>query len=187
MVRIAWRDLAGWATLGTLVTLVGLRGVFWFVALAAGASALAVALFAAAGLFASEPVLESYMDNIPLARTGVPDDIASAVAGATGALKGPLHGGAPSEVVSQLNAIGSPEAAEQLGLLADKALELGIVDEVLGEPGGGAHRDLQGAAENLGVSLRKHLDELSVLRGEALKSQRYDKFRQLGRFTSADG
>jgi citrate synthase len=40
-------------------------------------------------------------------------DIASAVAGATGALKGPLHGGAPSEVVSQLNEIGSPEAAEQ--------------------------------------------------------------------------
>jgi len=33
----------------------------------------------AAGLFAAEPVLESYMDNIPLARTGVPDDIASAV------------------------------------------------------------------------------------------------------------
>jgi len=33
----------------------------------------------AAGLFATEPVLESYMDNIPLARTGVPDDIASAV------------------------------------------------------------------------------------------------------------
>ncbi len=33
----------------------------------------------AAGLFATEPVLDSYMDNIPLARTGVPDDIASAV------------------------------------------------------------------------------------------------------------
>jgi citrate synthase len=44
--------------------------------------------------------------------TSTRSDIASAVSGATGALKGPLHGGAPSEVVSQLNEIGSPEAAE---------------------------------------------------------------------------
>ena len=39
-------------------------------------------------------------------------DLASAVCGAIGALKGPLHGGAPSEVVSQLHEIGSPERAE---------------------------------------------------------------------------
>ncbi|HET7678236.1 MAG TPA: citrate synthase [Candidatus Limnocylindrales bacterium] len=39
-------------------------------------------------------------------------DLASAVAGAIGALKGPLHGGAPSEVVSQLHEIGTPERAE---------------------------------------------------------------------------
>jgi citrate synthase len=39
-------------------------------------------------------------------------DIASAVAGAIGALKGPLHGGAPSEVVEQIHAVGSPERAE---------------------------------------------------------------------------
>jgi citrate synthase len=40
-------------------------------------------------------------------------DIASAVCGAIGALKGPLHGGAPAEVVSQLHEIGSPERAER--------------------------------------------------------------------------
>jgi citrate synthase len=40
-------------------------------------------------------------------------DIASAVAGAIGALKGPLHGGAPSEVVEQIHTVGSPERAEQ--------------------------------------------------------------------------
>lgn len=40
-------------------------------------------------------------------------DLASAVCGAIGALKGPLHGGAPTEVVSQLQTIGSPERAEQ--------------------------------------------------------------------------
>jgi citrate synthase len=40
-------------------------------------------------------------------------DLASGVTGAIGALKGPLHGGAPSEVVNQLHEIGSPERAEQ--------------------------------------------------------------------------
>lgn len=44
--------------------------------------------------------------------TSTRSDLASAVAGAIGALKGPLHGGAPSEVVSQLYEIGSPERAE---------------------------------------------------------------------------
>ena len=45
--------------------------------------------------------------------TATRSDMASAVCGAIGALKGPLHGGAPTEVVSQLHEIGSPERAEQ--------------------------------------------------------------------------
>ena len=45
--------------------------------------------------------------------TSTRSDIASAVVGAIGALKGPLHGGAPAEVVNQLHEIGSPERAEQ--------------------------------------------------------------------------
>jgi len=45
--------------------------------------------------------------------TSTRSDIASAACGAIGALKGPLHGGAPSEVVNQLHEIGSPERAEQ--------------------------------------------------------------------------
>jgi citrate synthase len=45
--------------------------------------------------------------------TSTRSDIASAVAGAIGALKGPLHGGAPSEVVEQIHKVGSPERAEQ--------------------------------------------------------------------------
>ena len=44
--------------------------------------------------------------------TSTRSDIASAVAGAIGALKGPLHGGAPSEVVEQIHTVGSPERAE---------------------------------------------------------------------------
>ncbi len=45
--------------------------------------------------------------------TSTRSDIASAVAGAIGALKGPLHGGAPSEVVEQIHKVGSPEHAEE--------------------------------------------------------------------------
>ena len=45
--------------------------------------------------------------------TSTRSDIASAVCGAIGALKGPLHGGAPSEVVEQLHQVGSPERAEE--------------------------------------------------------------------------
>jgi citrate synthase len=45
--------------------------------------------------------------------TATRSDIASAVAGAIGAMKGPLHGGAPSEVVEQIHEVGTPEHAEQ--------------------------------------------------------------------------
>ena len=45
--------------------------------------------------------------------TSTMSDIASAVCGAIGAMKGPLHGGAPSEVVEQLHKVGTPERAEQ--------------------------------------------------------------------------
>ncbi len=45
--------------------------------------------------------------------TSTRSDIASAVTGAIGAMKGPLHGGAPSEVVEQLHKVGTPERAEQ--------------------------------------------------------------------------
>jgi citrate synthase len=45
--------------------------------------------------------------------TSTKSDMASAVVGAIGALKGPLHGGAPSEVVEQIHKVGSPERAEQ--------------------------------------------------------------------------
>jgi len=45
--------------------------------------------------------------------TSTRSDMASAVAGAIGAMKGPLHGGAPSEVVEQIHKVGSPERAEQ--------------------------------------------------------------------------
>jgi acetyl-CoA carboxylase carboxyl transferase subunit alpha len=74
----------------------------------------------------------------------------------------------------------APDAARQLKLLASNALELGVVDEVIEEPLGGAHRDPDEAARRLGDALRRRLEELSRLDGAALVEQRYRKFRAMG-------
>ena len=72
------------------------------------------------------------------------------------------------------------EAAEQLRLLAHDAKALGVIDEVVVEPPGGAHRKPQVAARALGKAIRRHLDELRGLDGDALVAQRYQRFRALG-------
>jgi len=76
----------------------------------------------------------------------------------------------------------APEAAEALKLTAADLLKLGVVDEVVPEPQGGAHRDYDTAAANLGAALRHNLDKLQTLPVEQLLKKRYDKFRQLGNF-----
>lgn len=76
------------------------------------------------------------------------------------------------------------DAAQQLKLLAPDALKLGIVDGIIPEPIGGAHRDVDDAARRLGIQLRKSLFELQQLQGErgaqSLIDQRYAKFRAMG-------
>ena len=72
------------------------------------------------------------------------------------------------------------EAAEQLRMLANDAKRLGVVDEVVPEPAGGAHRKPETAAESLRERLRHHLDALKGLSGDALVAQRYQRFRALG-------
>ena len=74
----------------------------------------------------------------------------------------------------------SAEAAEQLRLLASDAKRVGVVDEVVPEPAGGAHRKPEAAAKSLGARLRDHLDRLRTLSGEQLVAQRYQRFRALG-------
>lgn len=75
-------------------------------------------------------------------------------------------------------------AAAALKITAPELLELGIIDEVIAEPAGGAHLDPAAAARLLGDCLERHLTELSGLTGEALRNQRYERFRRLGRFYS---
>ena len=75
------------------------------------------------------------------------------------------------------------KAADSLKLTARDLLQFEIVDEVVPEPAGGAHRDPAKMAETLGKSLRKHLASLSKLSGESLVEDRYRKFRAMGVFT----
>src|SRR5690606_2070389 len=73
-------------------------------------------------------------------------------------------------------------AADALRLTAPDLAGFGIVDEVVEEAAGGAHRDPQKTAENLGAALRRHLKELKELGPEALVADRYEKFRAMGVF-----
>src|SRR5438045_3027056 len=75
------------------------------------------------------------------------------------------------------------EAAEALKLTAQNLLKLEVVDEIVAEPEGGAHRDYDSVAENLGTALRQNLERLSSLSIEELLRNRYEKFRKLGKFT----
>jgi acetyl-CoA carboxylase carboxyl transferase subunit alpha len=75
------------------------------------------------------------------------------------------------------------KAAEALKLTARDAFELGIVDELVKESDGGAHRDPGTTAQNLGAALRKHLRDLRQLSPQELVDDRYAKFRKLGPIT----
>ena len=73
-------------------------------------------------------------------------------------------------------------AAEALGITATDLSRLGVVDEIVAEPEGGAHSDHQAAANLLDPVLQKQLAELKKLPADALVSTRYDKFRNMAQF-----
>ncbi|MFA4888077.1 MAG: acetyl-CoA carboxylase carboxyltransferase subunit alpha [Candidatus Omnitrophota bacterium] len=76
----------------------------------------------------------------------------------------------------------APEAAEVLKLTAQDLLKLGIIEEIIKEPLGGAHRDPQATAKELKTVLNKGLKELKNLTKEELLKARYKKFRDIGVF-----
>ncbi len=73
------------------------------------------------------------------------------------------------------------EATEALRLTAQDLKRLGIIDEVIAEPLGGAHRDVKVTIENVGNALLKNLKELLPLSPDELKKQRNEKFLKMGR------
>jgi len=77
------------------------------------------------------------------------------------------------------------EAATQLKLTAPDLFELGICDEVISEPLGGAHRNAALTAAKLRNALKAHLKELIDLPPVELIERRYQKFRKMGKFVEA--
>lgn len=73
------------------------------------------------------------------------------------------------------------EATEALKLTAQDLKSFGIIDEIIPEPLGGAHRNPKAVFENLRKSLQKHLNQLMHFDGEELKKQRTEKFLAISR------
>lgn len=71
-------------------------------------------------------------------------------------------------------------AAESMRITGPDLLELNIVDELITEVKGGAHLNIAAQSEYIDISIEKHLNELMQLDKQALKNQRYDKFRKIG-------
>lgn len=74
----------------------------------------------------------------------------------------------------------APEAAEAMKLVAPDLKQLDLIDDVIPEPTGGAHRDHHATAAALRETLSRHLTEISKLPTETLLNQRYEKFRKFG-------
>lgn len=78
------------------------------------------------------------------------------------------------------NGLRASDAAKVLRLTADDLLRMGIIDETIEEPLGGAHRDPQQTAKNLKNAINKYLKELKAQNKDKLLEQRYQKFRDIG-------
>jgi len=74
------------------------------------------------------------------------------------------------------------EAAEALKLTGQDLMKLNVVDEIVAEPDGGAHRDHEKAAQILGEALQSNLKRLFKTPINQLLKKRYEKFRRLGNF-----
>ena len=74
----------------------------------------------------------------------------------------------------------APAAAKALKLTAPELIELGVIDGMISEPLGGAHRNPKLAAEEIRKTIVKTLEELSELSAEELIEARYKKYRDIG-------
>jgi acetyl-CoA carboxylase carboxyl transferase subunit alpha len=74
------------------------------------------------------------------------------------------------------------DAAEAMGLTAPRLFELGLVDHIINEPLGGAHRDIDNTADRLKNALLDSLDKLDAIPLDKLIDQRYTRLMQYGNF-----
>lgn len=76
----------------------------------------------------------------------------------------------------------APQAAEAMRISARELRELNLIDELIAEPLGGAHRNYRAAADNLKATLVRQLAELQQVPVDELLALRYQKFRNIGKF-----
>jgi len=79
----------------------------------------------------------------------------------------------------------APEAAEALNLTAEGAKKLGVIDEILPEPLGGAHRDPAAAAATIKRAVLKHLGTLGKMSATELVESRLERLRRMGEWSEA--
>ena len=80
----------------------------------------------------------------------------------------------------------APEATEGYKPTAPDLLKLDIIDQVIREPLGGAHRDPDAAVRNVKRAIRKHLTELMEMTEKQIIEQRYERYRNLGLYGEDD-
>jgi acetyl-CoA carboxylase carboxyl transferase subunit alpha len=73
------------------------------------------------------------------------------------------------------------DAAEAMKITAEDLLKLGVIDRIVYEPGGGAHRDPAETMKRIGAALVTELDQLSAMNELALRAQRRERFLRMGR------
>jgi len=75
------------------------------------------------------------------------------------------------------------KAAEAMKVTAQDMLQMGIIDAIIEEPPGGAHRDPALTASKVAAYLARTLEELGAVPTDQLREERYEKYRSLGHFT----
>ncbi|MCK5219181.1 acetyl-CoA carboxylase carboxyltransferase subunit alpha [bacterium] len=81
----------------------------------------------------------------------------------------------------------APRASEILKLTAPNLKKMGIIDEIVSEPRGGGHRDHAAVIQSVKKHLVKELERLNLIPMDQLLEERYNKFRRIGFFVTADG
>jgi acetyl-CoA carboxylase carboxyl transferase subunit alpha len=76
----------------------------------------------------------------------------------------------------------APQAASALKITAPSQLELGVIDEIIQEPLGGAHKNPEAVASEIKRALLKHLKRVTSYSTSRLLSKRFDKFAGMGKF-----
>jgi acetyl-CoA carboxylase carboxyl transferase subunit alpha len=83
------------------------------------------------------------------------------------------------------NASKADVAAESMKIIATEIVKLGVADGIIPEPLGGAHHDWNAVSAHIKATVLNELNTFKALPEQAIKSQRYDKFRAMGRFLEA--